>query len=228
MMYLFDDNSHNQLQENYFGDYIRILAELNNIIKWIHKPDTSLEDELEAAEAVFIHDSFAENVSFSDSVESNYTNWIIKIAKKNNIPLVIFSNSFTSTIITSKTHILAIKKDRFYRNFKAFLENYQLKEEVNLAILHSGTHYNVEKAKQLNDFFAKFILNNKSKEFDYEEVIKNASLQYKNLKELFHLAFPNKNIDLFEDELEVDNINSWENFNKKIKEMVSLVKSNKR
>jgi len=228
MMYLFDDNSHNQLQENYTEDYTKILAELNNIIKWIHKPDTSLENEVETAGAVFIHDSFAENATLSDSVESNYTNWIIKIAKKNNIPLVIFSNSFTSTIIKSETYISAIKKDRFYQNFKALLENYQSKKEVNLAILHSGVYYDVEKAKQLNDFFAKFILNNKLKEFDYEEVIKNGSLQYKSLKELFHLAFPDKNIDLFEDELDVDNINSWEVLNKKIKEMVSLVKTNKR
>lgn len=220
MIYLFDDNSHNQLQENYFIDYTKFMEEHKHLVKWIKKPEEALKKTILDAKAICIHESFAENVNKTQKGEAEFVKEISAIAKNKNIPLVIFSNGFTQTMIEHDNFISKIKKDRFYRNFK----NFVLDKNINLMILVSGKFYTKEKARQIDDFFGSYLLA-KTGNFDYEPEIKTDSMEFKHLKELFHLAYPQKDVDNFENELDLYNESlTFADFKQKIKNMVNTIK----
>lgn len=190
MIYLFDDNSHSQMSENYGINYITELPKYKDIITHFPKhSDTEGYAFLDNATAVFIHDSFPNGSDYSN-LEHKLR--IIAEAKRKKIPYVVFSNSsdFTMTTYDSviRNSIKTIKKDRFYFNLLNFLNYLKQGKNFKIEVLAIGEYYEKEKALIIRDKLSKFLLQ-QGENFNYERDIEEGGEYYKLLKELFFFAY---------------------------------------
>lgn len=190
MIYLFDDNSHSQMSENYGINYINELPKYKDIITYFQKhSDTEGYDFLDNAKAVFIHNSFPngdEHSNFEHQLK------IIEEAKRKRIPYVVFSNSsdFTMTTYddTIPNSIKTIKKDRFYYNLLSFLDYLKQGKVFKIEVLSIGEYYEKEKTIIIRDKLSKFLLE-RGVDFNFESDIEEGGEYYKLLKELFLFAY---------------------------------------
>ena len=190
MIYLFDDNSHSQMSENYGINYITELPKYKDIITHFEKhSDTEGYAFLDNATAVFIHDSFPNGSDYSN-LEHKLR--IIAEAKRKKKPYVVFSNSSDFTMTTYDKvipdSIKTIKKDRFYYNLLSFLNYLKQGKVFKIDVLAIGEHYEKEKTIIIRDKLSKFLLE-RGEHFNYERDIEDGGEYYKLLKELFFFAY---------------------------------------
>lgn len=198
MIYLFDDNSHNQMSENYGINYINELPKYEDIITYFKKhSDTEGYAFLDNATAVFVHDSFPNGEEYSNF---EHKLRIIAEAKRKKIPYVVFSNSsdFTMTTYDSTipNSIKTIKKDRFYYNLLNFLNYLKQGKNFKIEVLAIGEYYEKEKTIIIRDKLSKFLLE-RGEYFNYERDIEDGGEYYKLLKELFFFAYPESSEEKF-------------------------------
>lgn len=184
------------MSQNYMIDYN---AELEKHSQWIkhyrnHHEYETLDDIINTAKCILIHNSFP------DTIE---TERIKAEAKKNNIPLVVFSNSFTGTVFEndSKTAIKEIKKDRMYFHLLYFLNEYKNNGIIRLELLVTGKNYEIEKTKIIIDRLTKYLFDKKDS-FYYNRAFDLESNERKDLKEIFHFIQPECDFDEIDTELE--------------------------
>jgi len=195
MIYIFDDNKHAQLSVNYRINYIKFFEKNKSVIKHISQhSDYKISELTDNAKCVLIHHSFPNDIE-TDRVKA--------ICKEYNIPLVVFSNQYTGTIFApgKSNYISQIKKDRMYFNLNHFVENFIKKGEVNLKLLALGKNYEAEKALIILNRLSFFIFKHHSN-FNYYRNIESENSEWKDLKELYHFALPEKEFDSIEEELE--------------------------
>lgn len=219
MIYLFDDDKYGQMSMNYKIDFKTELQKYSEYIThFISHNDYSGLNFLDNAKSVLIHNSFPDSLK---------TERIKAECKLRNISLVVFSNQFTGTVFSdeNKRHISEIKKDRMYFNLLPFIDYYKDKEhgKIKIEILSLGKNYDLEKVLIIHDKLSLFLFSEQN--FIYESSIQGDSLEIKDLKELFHFAYPDKDFcNDFEDELIENNTTSME-LEDKINELVNLIKS---
>lgn len=195
MIYLFDDNKYNQLTTNYKFDFLEYFSRNSEFITYIKSHDDyKLEPLFKLADCILLHQSFPDEIK---------TGKIKALCKKENVPLVIFSNQYTGTIYddAAKNHIKQIKKDRMYFNFQYFIENYIEKGEVNLELLAMGKNYEIEKALIIQDRLSVYLFLHENN-FDFFRCFEEEETEWKELKELLFLAQPTKDFDAFQEEIE--------------------------
>ena len=206
MIYLFDDNDSQQMSKNYSIDYIEELKKHSDFITHIDSCIliTNVEDALNDAALVCIHDSFP---TTDDKAR------IAAIALKNNIPLVIFSGGADFTITKfddkNKNYIKTIKKDRFYYYLIQLINDYRTKNEINLNILALGSNYENVRINILNDRLGKNLFQ-KINEYNYISFFESGSQNYKDLCEIFSFTCEEENFESdffdFEEKLELKTI----------------------
>ena len=142
MIYLIDDNKFRQMSLNYQTDFEQEIKKYSSHITWknsILKED--IDNIIQNAECILIHDSYN---------PLDIKNEIVEKAKNANIPYVLFSNSYSSTI-TENTNIAKIKKDLFYKNLLPFIDDIIANSKINFDILSYGKEYNQKKIKILEN-----------------------------------------------------------------------------
>lgn len=192
MIYLFDDNLHGQMSQNYYGiDYIQELPKYSDIIKHISKyQDTEGYGFIKNAQAIFIHDSFPNDTDLNDSYLKSK---IVALAKDSKIPYIVFSNgaNFTVTVYDdiNPNSIKRLKKDRLYYNLLNFLKYFQQnRDSFKIEILTMGKNYKKVKTRIIRDKLSKFLFQ-KGIYFNYQGDIEENDEHYKLLKELFFFAY---------------------------------------
>lgn len=195
MIYLFDDNKYGQLSTNYKVDFLEYFSNNTCYIKHIKTHDEyNLKLLLRNADCVLIHQSFP------DEIKSG----IVKAScKKEGIPIVTFSNQYTGTVFadTNRTHIDQIKKDRLYFNFIHFMVDYVESGKPDIKLLAMGKNYDVEKALIIQDRLLVYLFM-KQENFDFYRCFEEDETEWKELKELHFLAFPDADFDQFQEEIE--------------------------
>ena len=188
MIYLFDDNRHGQMSQNYILDFLQELPKYNFVVHFQkHSRNTDGYAFLKSATAVFVHDSFPNGDNYSDS---GHKQTIIEKAKLLKIPYVIFSNQFAVTVFDDlhANSIKAIKKDRFYYNLIDFLNDYEQNKKLKIEKLAIGRDYEKAKTGIIDDRLSTFLFQ-KRKYFYYEDMIRVDSEAGKDLIELFYFKY---------------------------------------
>lgn len=219
MIYLFDDNEFGQMSSNYNVDILKALENYSDIIKHYEEfPNIETVDQLiPEASMIFIHYSFS-----PPEINSR----ICFLAEQNNIPLVIFSGQEVMTLWDENYEniIRLMKKDRFYYNLIPFLENYKkAPQKATVKTLVYGEEYEIERSIIIQNHLHKVLL--ATREEIYEQIFPSGSRQYKDLFELFYLAYGNvyeNQFSLFADEAE-NKPYYVEDIMNKINELVSLI-----
>ena len=156
MIYLIDDNQHDQQKQKFKADYL-FTGEYDSFLKVIttirHDTIKDLKLELKSAKAIFLHNTYEDQ-----DEEGNYIKNSLRIKKmieedianKENIPLVLFSYGM-SPITTydydnDPNQIESIRKDIFYENLQSFLENYKATNIVDFRYIAYGKNFHVELA----------------------------------------------------------------------------------
>lgn len=143
MIYLIDDNQGNKRKKVLHIEYIDD-GSFDDVLVSIEKltPEENL-DFLQNAACILIHsttEDWSPKGYFIEGSQNNVNRIINDIADHGDkIPLVIFSNQMPEKAVfhpkETPNIIQQIKKNVFYRNVKAFLENYRKTGEVNLHII---------------------------------------------------------------------------------------------
>lgn len=184
MIYLFDDNEFGQMSSNYGIDIIEALKGYSEIIRHFTEfPDLHrIEELILNAEMIFIHYSFS---------PPDINERICFLAEDKQIPLVVFSGGEPITIFDDKNEnvIRKMKKDRFYFNLIPFLQRYKKnKENVSLKELVYGDNYEIERSLLIQDYLFGVLISSDDMA-DYGQLINSGSKKYKDLHELFYLAY---------------------------------------
>jgi hypothetical protein len=154
MIYLIDDNQHNQRQTNYNITYIEdgvfdgFLTSLEKINPSDSLSEVKYLDFLKTADCILLHSTTEDYQIDKGFIPGSRTNSIkIKevISQEGDIiPLVLFSNSMGNPDFDNQEeirYIRGIKKNIFYERLYDFLKNYQVTGKVDLKILALGKNY---------------------------------------------------------------------------------------
>lgn len=185
MMYLFDDNQYNQMSKNYSLDVLEHLLNFSNFITHVDKPldDTRLNEIIQNARAIFIHDSFP---------PKNFKERVCYMAKEENLPLIVFTGGEAATIWDKNNDnvISKMKKDRFYHYLVTFLERqkYNREKPIQVREFIYGHNYEIEKSLIIQDRLG-LLLRGNSNNFQYESSFMGGTEEYKDLKELFYFLY---------------------------------------
>ncbi len=185
MIYLFDDNQHNQMSKNYGIDVLEYLSKFRNFITHVDKPrdDKGMNEIIHNATAIFIHDSFP---------PKNFKEEVCDLAKEENLPLIVFSGGEAATIWDKDNEnvISKMKKDRFYYYLVPFLERHKNNPEkpIHVRELIYGKNYEREKSLIIQDRLG-LLLRGNSKNFKYGSSFMGGTAEYKDLRELFYFLY---------------------------------------
>lgn len=195
MIYLFDDNKYGQLSTNYKIDFLEYFSNNSCYIKHIKSHDEyNLKILLRNADCVLIHQSFPDEIKSGNVIAS---------CKKEGIPIVTFSNQFTGTVFDdiNRANIDQIKKDRLYFNFIHFMEYYVEAGKPDTKLLAMGKNYDAEKALIIQDRLLVYLFMIEES-FHFYRSFEEGETEWKELKELHFLAFPDSDFDEFQEEIE--------------------------
>ncbi len=201
MILLVDDNSFDQMSENYGYNVLDFISQKSDIIKY--KPEIKEVDLGKLAtkfEGLFIHDSLP---------EKELKEKLIALFVKANKSVVIFSGQFPKTTFDNlkPTQIIrGIKKNRFYQNLPIFLNKLEEENILQINLLSLGSNYDKKRANLINRSLSLYAtLLKKKGSFSYNESLiefpRNAhskSEYYKYWEELYFLAHPSHKEEDFE------------------------------
>ena len=154
MIYLLDDNQHNQRANNYNLTFIEE-GLFDGYLKSISKIETGTSlsnlDHLEfltSAKCILVHSTMEDYDSSIGFMPGSTTN-VMRIKEEiscegDKIPLVVFSNSMGEAdcnLRANPNYIRGIKKNLFYERLYDFLLHYKETREVDLRIIALGPNY---------------------------------------------------------------------------------------
>ena len=188
MIYLIDDDQYQQQQQNYNATYLT--DETYNDILTLLKTEEEVNDyTFDGAKCLLIHNSFGKG-----ELRGRNNPIVLKletIADTENIKRATFSNQFASgsKFASEDTKLLKeIKKDLFYQNLNAFLEDYKKKidgngnaddNNPNLEILAYGENYNLVKALEARKLlFLKYLVKSDDAIYTYNNDLQNLKILY--------------------------------------------------
>lgn len=155
MIYLIDDNQHNQRAQNYGaffvdnGEYEGYLTSVTRLPKMNSFAQSNHLDFLKEAKCILLHsttEDVDENGKYISGSRSNAIKIIEQISEEGDkIPLVLFSNSMDEQAIydheSSPNYIQGIKKNKLYERLRDFLEHYRATGAIELRIIARGKNY---------------------------------------------------------------------------------------
>ena len=154
MIYLLDDNQHNQRANNYNLTFIEegvfdgYLKSISKIETGTSLADLSHLEFLTSAKCILVHstmEDYDSSIGFLSGSTTNMTKIKEEISSEGDkIPLVIFSNSMGEADCNLKAnpnYIRGIKKNLFYERLYDFLLHYRDTDELDLRIIASGVNY---------------------------------------------------------------------------------------
>jgi hypothetical protein len=190
MIYIIDDNRHNQMSQNYRIDFTKELQNYPKKVEWIKRiTDSSINQIITQASCILIHDSVDEKESKEKL--------IAMVKEEGKVPYCIFSNGLTATIFGNNS-ILSIKKDRLYCNLIGFIQNYLVYDKIDLKLLALGVNYDLERVGILRDRLIEVLFVNRTN-FNYESAFPSGSQAYKDLHEFHYLINGESDFSDFEE-----------------------------
>lgn len=212
MIYLIDDNQHQQRQSIIGSSYLED-GEFDGYVSIIEKLEKkqSIEtvdhlDFLREADCILLHSSIEDydlEVGFVRGSRFNAIHIEEKIASYGNkIPLVLFSGSLTdstSSIYIDDLNYLSLSKKTLYMRLYDFLQYFKEKGVVDIKILAGGKNYF---ANQFAKYTSAIVEVLRNKGIDENLKITDLSPVLSDAKSFFTHAFPNDSPNYFFDDLE--------------------------
>ncbi len=226
MIYLIDDNQHNQRLENYKiafveeGVFTGYLTSIERLEFKKELNDISHLEFLRNADCVLLHSTIEDYVMEKGFLSGSKTN-SLKIKEEisqegDSIPLVLFSNSMGDPeydFDNQPNYIRSIKKNLFYERLFDFLEHYKSTKKVELRIIAWGKNYG---AKEIS-MHAREILKALTVKSDSDLVaITDLSLVVESLRSFLEISLPESDMNSIFDQIE-DHPMSVADFKKRIK-----------
>lgn len=230
MIYLIDDNQHNQRFNNYnitfieegtFDGYLTSIEKLEakNSIS-----DTSHLEFLKNADCIFLHsttEDYDKDKGFLSGSTKNAKNIKEEIAKWGElIPLVLFSNTLSMNEVeysyeSNPNYISSIKKNLFYERLYDFMEYYKNTNKVELRIIAWGKNFIREEISKLAIEILQALDSKKASDI---LLLSDLSKVLKSLKSFIELSFSSENLNEILNDIE-DNPLEVKGFKKKINQI---------
>jgi hypothetical protein len=219
MIYLIDDNRHNQHISNYGIHYIKN-NDFSDILIYIDKLEKNQDlSFLTEASCILIHSTTADvlNGEFIDGSKSNVIKIMDTICENGDkIPLVTFSEGNTKPNLEPISNKrIDLKKSLFYSNLYDFLIHYRENKEFEFEILLNGKHYKSIKIVRKSNLLIEML------QFkDQNEILKLRDINLTAFKEIIEMASISVSFDELLESLEdnpitvlkfIDNLNTINN-----------------
>jgi len=229
MIYLIDDNQHNQRKENYNITFVEdgvfdgYLTSIEKLEQGKSSSDTSHLEFLKSADCILLHSTTEDYDKNNGFIHGSRTN-VIKIKELISnegdiIPLVLFSNSMGEAEFNferNPNYISSIKKNLFYERLFDFLEHYKNTGKVELRIIAWGKNFMSKDVPRLAFEILSAIESKNNSDY---LILADLSKVLKNFKIFLEFALPKNNINEILNDIE-DNPIKIKDFKKKINQII--------